>query len=484
MTAPDKRQLPALPPLDSIRHIHVIGICGTAMGTLAAMFAERGFTVSGSDAMAYPPMSTWLADRGLLIQSGYDAAHIPANTDLVVVGNVSRRDNPEAIATIERGLPYVSLPEALRTFFFPDKTVLVPTGTHGKTTTASMCAWILHACGRDPSFFIGGVTVNFDSNYRLGDGEFFVVEGDEYDTAYFDKVPKHWHYPATSATINNVEFDHADIYPDLASIEHVFTRFAAQLPADGTVWVNGDDPTALGCTHSASANVRTFGLGREQHDLWGEALETTEAGLVARVGYKGGDAVDVVIPMIGDYNLRNFLGAAALASQAGVTLAEAANAIGGFQGVKKRQQIKGEADGIVVIDDFAHHPTAVAGTLRAVRERFPTRRVWAIFEAKSNTSRRAVFQDDYPPAFTPADLVVLSQPWKADNLPENERISIPQMVEAIRAQGATVALIPEVDDIVAHVAEQALPGDVIVGLSGSAFGGLHDKILDALRARG
>lgn len=483
MTAADKRPFPKLPPIESIRRIHIIGICGTAMGTLAAMLRQRGYIVSGSDAMAYPPMSTWLEARGLVIQSGYDAAHIPQDVDLVVVGNVSRRENPEAVATRDRGLPYLSLPEALHTFFFPDHQVLVPTGTHGKTTTSSMTSWIMHECARDPSFFIGGVTVNFDSNYRLGDGGWFIVEGDEYDTAYFDKVPKFWHYPATTATINNVEFDHADIYPDLDSIRHVFSRFAAQIPETGTLWVNGDDPTAMGCAASARARVATFGLGRD-HDLWGEPLRTEEAGLIARVGERGDPGFEVQLPTIGEYNLRNFLGSCGLVAAAGVGLEEACEAIGSFRGVRKRQELKGIVGDVVVIDDFAHHPTAVANTLEAVRQRYPTRRVWAVFEAKSNTSRRAVFQQDYPPAFEHADIVVLSQPWKKDNLPEHERISIPAMVEAIEKMGKRVMLIPAVEDIVARLADECVPGDVVAGLSGSAFGGLHDKLLDALRARG
>ncbi len=483
MTAAAKRPIPTIPALDAIKRIHVIGICGTAMGTLAAMLRDRGFEVSGSDAMAYPPMSTWLEARGLTIQSGYDASHIPENVDLVVVGNVSRRDNPEAAATRERGLPYLSLPETLRTFFFPQKRVLTATGTHGKTTTSSMAAWILHATSRDPSFFIGGVTVNFDSNYRLGDGDWFVVEGDEYDTAYFDKVPKFWHYPAHTATINNVEFDHADIYPDLDSIRHVFSRFAEQIPDDGTLWVNGDDPVARACATHASARVATFGLSRD-HDFWGEVLETNETGLVAKIGERGSDGFRVQLPTIGAYNLRNFLGACGLVSAAGVSLEAAAQAIGTFEGVKKRQQHKGTVNDVVVIDDFAHHPTAVASTLAAIRERYPTRRVWAVFEAKSNTSRRAVFQDQYPPAFADADVVVLSQPWKKDNLPEAERISIPKMVQDIEALGKEVILLPKVDEIVSRLAAECRPGDVVAGLSGSSFGGLHDKVLDALRARG
>ncbi|MCB9506041.1 MAG: hypothetical protein H6700_08680 [Myxococcales bacterium] len=486
MTAEARRPLPVLPGLDSVRHVHVIGVCGTAMGTLAAMLAERGFTVSGSDAMAYPPMSTWLEARGLTVQSGYAAEHIPPHTDLVVVGNIARRDNVEAVAAGERGLPCVSLPEALRVFFFPGRTALVATGTHGKTTTSAMTAWILFQTRRDPSFFIGGVTANFDANYRLGSGTPFVVEGDEYDTAYFDKVPKFWHYPAKAATINNVEFDHADIYPDLDAVRHVFSRFAAQIPRDGALWVNGDDDTALACAAHARCAVRRFGLHADPAasalDLAGAALRTHEGGtdcLVARDGL----VHEVTLPTIGDYNLRNFLGAAGLASEVGVTLAEACAAIGTFRGVKKRQELKGVVADIPVIDDFAHHPTAVRSTLAALRMRYPTRRIWAIFEAKSNTSRRAVFQQAYAEAFADADIVVLSQPWKKDDLPEDQLLSLPRLVADLERAGKEVHLIPDVDAIVDFVAPRARPGDAIAGLSGSAFGGLHQKLIDALKSR-
>ncbi len=482
MTAEARRSLPPLPPRDRIRRVHVIGICGTAMGTIAAMLKERGFAVSGSDVAAYPPMSDWLADRGLDILPGYQESNICADLDLVIVGNVARRDNPEAVAAQALGIPAISLPEALRVFFFAERTVLAVTGTHGKTTTTSMLAWLLYAAGRDPSFLVGGVTANFDSNYRLGDGDLFVIEGDEYDTAYFDKVPKFWHYPATHATINNIEYDHADIYPDMASIEHVFRRFAGQIPARGSLWVNGDDPRAKACSTGVAAKVRSFGLGAD-NALRGEIVALDSTGVLMDVFLNGEACGRATIPMIGAYNARNFLGACALALSVGVPVAESIEHIATFRGVKRRQNVMAEIDGVVVIDDFAHHPTAVRETLGAVREHYPEARIWAIFEAKSNTSRRAVFQDDYPPAFAAADRVVLSRPWKQDNLPEEQRISIPRVVDAIRDLGKEVDLISEVDDIVCQVADLARPGDVIVGLSGSNFGDLHAKLVAALRDR-
>jgi len=451
------------------------------MGTLAAMFRDRGYIVTGSDATAYPPMSTWLEERGIEILSGYEATHIPDDVDLVVVGNVARRDNPEAVATIKRGIPYLSLPEALRVFFFADRDVIVISGTHGKTTTTAMTAWILHANGVSPSFFLGGVTINFDASYLLGDGRVFVVEGDEYDTAYFDKVPKVWHYPAKHATINNVEYDHADIYPDMASIRVAFQTFAEQVDPRGSLWVNGDDEEALGVSDDTWADRFTFGLG-QACTLRGEVLGVGEDGTSIRVHHDGATWAGV-LPTIGAHNVRNFLGAAAMALTQGVSVEQSLAAMTSYRGVRKRQEIKGDVGGVVVIDDFAHHPSALRETLAALRARYRSRRMWAIFEAKSNTSRRAVFQDAYAESFVDADVVVLSRPWRRDDLPAEELLSITRLADDIGAGGKEVHVVPEVDDIVAMVAREARAGDVIAGLSGSAFGGLHDKILRALKRR-
>jgi UDP-N-acetylmuramate: L-alanyl-gamma-D-glutamyl-meso-diaminopimelate ligase len=485
MTAAARRELPPLPDLSTLRHVHIIGVCGTAMGTLAAMLADRGYVVSGSDAMAYPPMSTWLEGKGLVIQSGYDGAHIPANTELVVVGNVSRSNNPEAVETIARRLPYLSLPEALRVLFFPTRRCLVATGTHGKTTTSAMTASLLHGAALDPSFFIGGVTVEFDGNYRLGTGDHFVVEGDEYDTAYFDKVPKFWHYPAVAATINNIEFDHVDIYPTLADVTHVFDRFAAQLPKNGTLWVNGDDERAMACAQNATATVRTFGLAASRegarHSLCAIIDGLDDAGTHFTLLEEGVIIGESVLPMVGAFNVRNALGAAGLALSAGVALGTSAELLPSYRGVKKRQELKGVVGGVTVIDDFAHHPSAVRETVEALKARYKTGKLVVAFEAKSNTSRRAVFQDAYPESFAAADIVVLSRPWKKDTLPESELLSIEQLADDIRARGPEVHLIPSVDEIVTVVTPILRKGDVFAGLSGAAFGGLHDKVLAALR---
>jgi UDP-N-acetylmuramate: L-alanyl-gamma-D-glutamyl-meso-diaminopimelate ligase len=474
------RPFPADIP-DSIETIHIIGICGTAMGSLAAMLKERGYRVRGSDAMAYPPMSTWLEERDIDIMLGYEESNLDWDPDLVIVGNVCREEYGDAVATRERGFPYLSFPEALRHFFFEGKKPLVITGTHGKTTTTAMLAWILHEAGEDPSFFVGGVTGNFDSNYRLGDGDHFVIEGDEYDTAYFDKVPKFWHYAPHRATINNVEYDHADIYPDIETIESMFETFSGLLPQAGSLWVNGDDERAEEVSTPSQAPVKTFGLGRE-NDL--RAVDI-DYGLTTRVEVelRGNSLGTFELNAIGEFNVRNMLGATGIALDEGIDVETIKEAMATFERVKKRQEVIAEIDDILVIDDFAHHPTAVRSTLDALEATFPGRRIWAIFEAKSNTSRRRVFQDDYPGAFAPADQVVLSRPFeKKDDLDENERIDIDQLVDDIEDLGPQAHLIPDVDEIVDWLLPRLKPGDVVAGLSGSDFDGFHGKLADALEA--
>lgn len=482
MTAEHKRPLPELPPIHTLQNIHVIGICGTAMGTLAAMLKEQGRRVTGSDAMAYPPMSTWLEERGLEIRSGYKAEHIPEDVDLVIVGNVSRRDNPESVAAQERGLLCLSMPEVLRELFFPNRRVLAITGTHGKTTTSSMLAWILYHAGKDPSFFIGGVTGNFASNYRLGAGEDFVIEGDEYDTAWFDKVPKFWHYPAKHATINNIEYDHADIYPTIESIEHVFRRFAEQIPADGTLWVNSDDARALACAQSTSATLRTFGLAEDAY-VRATDIEVISTGIQCRLTVAGEDVGVAELPTQGVYNLRNFLAAAGLASEVGVSWKASMAAIKEFVTTRRRQEFVGEAGGIRVFDDFAHHPSAVSVTLDALRAQFPEANIHVAFEAKSNTSRRAVFQKDYVDAFQRAASLTLAPPWRQDSLPPGMLLSIPKLVDDLCARGVDTASKDSNEEIVERCLRFAQPGDIIAVLSGSNFGGLPQQLVTALTDR-
>ncbi len=479
MTAQAPRPFPQLP--DKIEKIHIIGVCGTAMGSLAAMLKERGYTVRGSDAMAYPPMSTWLEDRGVEIMMGYAKSNLDWEPDLVIVGNVVRATYEDAVAMRERDIPHMSLPEALRHFFMEGKRRLVVTGTHGKTTTTSMLAWLLMHADADPGFMVGGITGNTGSNFRLSDGEVFVIEGDEYDTAYFDKVPKFWHYDPFRATINNLEFDHADIYPDVEAIEDVFRKLVAMIPEEGSLWVNGDDARVLEVSSACKAPRKTFGLG-EQNDLRAVNISYGEVTRAEVLHHEESLGV-FELPALGEFNLRNMLGALGMALDEGLDVDTCREGFKQFKRVKKRQEWIGEVEDIVIFDDFAHHPTAVGVTVSAMRERYPDRRIWAIFEAKSNTSRRKVFQEDYPGAFEGADEVILSKPWKKDTLPEDQLLNIDQLRDDIAALGPNTVLMPDVDEIVKHVAKEAKPGDVILGLSGSSFGGLHGKILDALKAR-
>ncbi len=483
MTASDPRPFPALP--DTIDDIHIIGICGSAMGSLAAMLQQKGYRVRGSDANAYPPMSTWLADRDIDIMVGYDASNLDWDPDLVIVGNVCRESYADAVEMRRRKLPHLSLPEALRHFVFDDKRPLVLTGTHGKTTTTSMLAWILTHAGADPGFMLGGIAGNFGTNYRLGDGKSFVIEGDEYDTAYFDKVPKFWHYAPFRATINNLEFDHADIYPDLEAIEAVFERFVAMIPTEGSLWINGDDSNLEGLPSHADCSVHTFGL-HAANDLHPRQWHIEDGHTVADLVLHGESLGTLRIPTIGDFNLRNAMGATAIALDEGIEFNAIADALTQFQPAKKRQQLIDTVDDIAVYDDFAHHPTAVQATLTAFRDQLddPGARLWALFEATSNTSRRRVFQDAYPPAFAPADEVIIASPReKSDNLSADERIDVETLRSDIAEAGPQTRLIPDVDDIVDTVVREARPGDLVVGLSGASFGDIHHKLVQALKEK-
>jgi UDP-N-acetylmuramate: L-alanyl-gamma-D-glutamyl-meso-diaminopimelate ligase len=484
MTARRARMMPTLAAPETLQRVYILGICGTAMGTLAAMLRSEGRTVLGSDPAPYPPMSTWLASRGVEPLAGWDAANVPADVDVVVVGNVVRRDNPEVQRAEALGLPCISLPEALRWFYLrpPHRTFMV-TGTHGKTTTTTMAAAAMHALGDDPSLFVGGVSLDFDGSFRLGRGVPFVVEGDEYDSAFFDKVPKFWHYPAFAATVNNVEFDHADIYPDLQAVRRVFVRMADQVDPRGQIWVNGDDPVACSAVEASWATVLHFGL-TQGLDLWAEPVATGPEGTRVRLaGRMLGTPVEVVWPLIGHHNVRNALGAMGLCLAAGHRAEDAAEALRGWKGVRKRQEVRGEADGVLVVDDFAHHPTAVRETLAALRLRWPGRRLWVAFETKSNTSRRRVFQEEFAEAFRGADAVVFSQPWRKDDLPPEALLDLPKLAGDLTSAGVPATIVPQVPDLVTWLLQRVEPGDLVAGLSGSSFDGLHDRLLAGLRAR-
>jgi len=471
------------------------------MGALALMLREAGFDVRGSDAGAYPPMSTTLAAAGVPVMEGYGAHNLDWGPDVVVVGNVVRPTHPEAAAVRDRGIPYCSLPQAIAGLFIRDRHAVVVTGTHGKTTTSSMVAWILHEAGFDPGFVIGGVTGNFGTNYRLGGGDVFVVEGDEYDTAYFDKGPKFLHYRARTASVNNVEYDHADIFPDLRAVEAAFGRFTAGLPAHGRLVVPGDDPIATRLAATSPAAVWRFSLAPEggpataaHAELHATEVRSTPHGteltlaLPGRVpGQPAPEPTPVRLPLWGEHNVRDALTAAGLAYAVGAEPTAIARALGTFRLPVKRQQLRGVASDVPVIDDFAHHPTAIRETLRAVRQRYPGRRVLALFEAESNTSRRRVFQRGFAEALGQgADAVWFCPPLDkpGDRLAPQERLDMEALVRSLREGGTPTEVIEDVDALAHAVAAEARPGeDLIVAMSGRDFHGVHAKLLDALRAR-
>jgi UDP-N-acetylmuramate: L-alanyl-gamma-D-glutamyl-meso-diaminopimelate ligase len=469
------------------QRVHVLGISGTAMGTFARMLTSRGYTIRGSDAACYPPMSDQLAAANIEVKLGYAPENLEWGPDLVVVGNVIRRDNPEMVEVVRRGLPYVSFPELFGHWFLAGRRPVVITGTHGKTTTTSLTAWLLEAGGQKPGLLVGGVPVNFGQSFLLGDGAHFVVEGDEYDTAFFDKVPKFLHYRPAVGVITNIEFDHADIYANVEAIEAEFTRFAALLPEAGRLIVNAAEPRARRAALAARCPVETFGL----EDATWQATDVASGAFGYRFTVlRAGEPIGrFTCPLPGVHNLQNALAAIAVAVGEGLSAEVVDDALGRFASVKKRQEVKGVARGVTVVDDFAHHPTAVRATVRAMRERYvdcadqvPRPRLFACFEIESNTSRRRVFQDDYAAAFDGATAVLFCRPLeKADNLPLDLRIDLDEVVAALRARGIDAQLIPEVQDIVDWLSPRLMPGDVVLGMSGRHFYGLHDRLLGALR---
>jgi len=484
MTAPEKRSCPEI--IKNPRGFHLLGVCGTGMGALAVLLSEKGYRVSGSDTGFYPPMSDILDRRGIKAFTGWDASQLdvldPAR-DIIVVGNVCRRTNEASVAAHERGFCCLSQAETLYHFFLKESEHrIVVSGTHGKTTTTSLITTILETAGHEPSFFIGGEVKSHGCGAHAGRKTDFVVEGDEYDTAWFDKVPKFWHYAPTCLCINNIEFDHGDIYKDLDEIIGVFKKLVSDMPEDGMVFYNADDKHAPEVV--ALAKCRKFGFGaRGVGDYRAEQIEFHDGGTSFELVTPDGDSIHINSSLTGMHNVYNMTAAAAMALNHGVFRDEIQRGIEEYMGVKKRQELIGVVNGITVYDDFAHHPTAVRETVRAIRARHPKARLWGVFEMKSNTSRRSIFQNDYPEALAEADIIVLSAPWRKDELPQEMLINIPKIVEDLKAQGKEAYMIPTVDEIVSYVADHAASGDVVLGMSGSSFGGFHHKLLALLEQK-
>jgi UDP-N-acetylmuramate: L-alanyl-gamma-D-glutamyl-meso-diaminopimelate ligase len=466
----------------AIRRVHLVGVAGTGMGAFAGMLKAAGHEVTGSDQNVYPPMSDMLRAWSIPVFTPYDPANLDlVKPDLVVIGNVIRRVNPEATEVRARRLPQMSFPAALGAFFLRSRHSVVVTGTHGKTTTTALLGHVLAAAGRDPSFLVGGVTRNYDANYRLGAGPHFVVEGDEYDTAYFDKGPKFLHYRARTAILTSIEFDHADIFRDLAHYEAAFERFARLLPPDGCLAVSAAYPNALQIARTSPARVVTYGMAEGAEYAARDPAHGPD-GVRFMVLERGRPLGAATLPGGGAHNIENALGVVAATRAVGLEFHEIAAGLATFAGVRRRQEVCGEAGGVVVIDDFAHHPTAVRATIDAIRARFPGRRVWAAFEPRSNTSRRRVHQAEYVEALSVADLVALKVPEPHDMVPADERLDAERVVADLRARGVDARADADIDRLVRVVADGARPGDVILVMSNGAFGGFIDRLLSALRS--
>jgi len=451
------------------------------MATLAAMLKQKGLDVRGSDQDVYPPMSDFLAAEGVTVFSGYRAENITGDLDLVIVGNAISRGNVELEEVLDRKIRYCSLPEAVRDQFLWGARSIVIAGTHGKTTTTSLTGWVLTHGGVDPSVLIGGIARNFGrdgSSYRLGHGRDFVIEGDEYDSAFFDKTAKFLKYLPDIAVINNIEFDHADIYADLDAVTLAFRRLVNLVPRRGLLLLGADSPGALALKAHARSRVATFGTASgvdwQAHDI--EAVGTTTR---FRVRRDGGPFATFEVPLVGVHNVRNALVAIAVATEVGLSETRIADGLRSFAGVKRRLEVVGTAAGVTVYDDFAHHPTAVAETLGGLRAANPSARVWAVFEPRSASSCRRVFQDDFARAFIAADEVLIAPVFRS-SLPEAERLSVPQLVRDINHSGRSAREADSLDDIVAGIVAERRPGDLVVIMSNGGFGGIHHKLLRAL----
>ena len=464
------------------QHIHLIGICGTAMASLAGMLKQRGHRVTGSDASAYPPMSDFLRGLAIPLAEPFAAKNLNPLPDLVVVGNAISRGNVELEHVLDQRIPFCSLPQLLHEEFLRGKEVLVVAGTHGKTTTTSMLSWIFHSAGLNPSFLIGGIAENFSSSFHLGEGKHFILEGDEYDTAFFDKGPKFLHYFPDSIILTSVEFDHADIYKDLDAVETAFKRLVNLIPRrgrimafDGVVGEIAESPSLERCLTKAFCPVHRYGAGPRAN--WRVTnLRLDPGGTTWTVLHNGEPWIDFEFPLAGEYNVWNATAAAALASSCGVNKDDISAALKTFKSVKRRLEVKAQVNGITIIDDFAHHPTAIAETLKALRARYHGARLWAILEPRSNTLRRRVLQTDLARSLAQADQVIVANVFRSEAVPENERLELPALAAEIKQNGRPVRLLADADAIVETIALELRSGDVVAILSNGGFGDIYEKL--------
>lgn len=474
-------QRPPIPPLASVKHVHLIAVCGTGMGSLAGMLKSLGLKVTGSDQNVYPPMSTQLRGQGIEIREGYRPENLADDPDLVIVGNAVSKNNPEVEALLAKGTPFVSFPEALETFFLAGRLPVVIAGTHGKTTTTSLAAWVLEHAGMAPGFMIGGVARNFGRNDRVGTGKPFVVEGDEYDSAFFDKEPKFLHYRPHIGVLTSVEFDHGDIYKSLDVLISKFAKFVALPPHDGRLIACTDYLAIRDLLGGAAAPVVTYGLEGDP-DLSAVDIEGDgKGGCRFKALRKGKAPRTFTLAMTGRHNVLNALSVLAVAEALGLDDEAVQAGFDTFQGIARRQDLVGTAAGVSVYDDFAHHPTAIAETIAAIRMRHPKQRIIGIFEPRSNTSRRNIFQNEFPGALAKADLAIVAPVFNADKLSDAERLDVAKVIADIRALGTPAECPDSVDAIVEYLGANAKAGDVVLVMSNGGFGGIHHKILDRLR---
>lgn len=462
-----------------MKHIHFLGICGTAMGAVASAMARKGYVVTGTDDKAYPPMSTFLESEGITIFQGYSPENLPEDADLIVVGNAMSRGNPEVEAMLERGLCYKSLPETMKEFFLWGKRNYVVTGTHGKTTTTSMLTWLMESSGLNPGFMIGGIARNLGCGGRLTDSDVCVLEGDEYDTAFFDKRSKFLHYLPHVVIINNIEMDHADIYGNVEEIKLSFKRLLRVVPKNGIVFLNADCPNCRDVRDHAAKELRmvrtvSVGMGEDADVRMTDIVHRTDGCSFTLEGET------YTIPMVGDFNVRNAAMATCAARFAGISPEQIRTAFATFEGVARRQEVRGVVNDVTVVDDFAHHPTAIGLSVQALRQRYPQSRLWVLFDPRSNTTIRNLFQHELATNLATADLVVLPPVENFKKLPPEQRLNEEMLREEIQSLGTDCYLAKNIEDVVSHVVAHVHPGDVLLVMSNGGFGGIHGKLLAAL----
>ncbi|HET7437734.1 MAG TPA: UDP-N-acetylmuramate:L-alanyl-gamma-D-glutamyl-meso-diaminopimelate ligase [Thermoanaerobaculia bacterium] len=477
--------MPHLTEIPDVKRVYLIGICGTAMASLAGMLQESGYEVTGSDEHVYPPMSTYLEELGIRVLEGYTKQHLETfRPDLVVIGNVAANTNAEAAATVELDLPYTSMPEAIYHLFIKRKHSIVIAGTHGKTTTTSLMAWLLEAAGRDVSFVVGGIPLNFNRNFKLGSGSEFVIEGDEYNTAFFDKGPKFLHYHANTLLVNNIEFDHADIYPNLDAIVDAFRKAVQQVAPGDVIVANGDDDNVTPLRTEARGRWFRFGWHRDC-DIFATDVDMRPDGTEFTAWWEGREWYRFRSTLSGKHNVLNALADIAIARFRGVSETDIQKGLETFGGIKRRMEVRGVERGVTVIDDFAHHPTAIATTLNGARKRYPGHRIWALFEPRSISSSRKEFESGYIDAFHEADRVIIGPVFHRERYETryglDKMMSVETILDRLKSDKVPAEQIDDFDDIARRVAAEAQENDVVLVMSSGAFGGVHEKILEELR---